>query len=184
MKGVNAVRLKEKNDIKIFILYLLKNIGYPLDFTNVNDIMVQDEFVNYFDFAECFAELIDAKNIEEFNDGGVTLYRITDQGISVAESLESELYQLIREKSLKSALRLLDFKKRGSLTKCSYKELDEGGYEFTCFIRDGSEEIFKCTLKVDNKKMLDRMLYSFDKSPENAYRGMISLLTGQIDYLL
>ena len=29
--------LKEKNDIKIFILYLMRNIGYPLDFSNIND---------------------------------------------------------------------------------------------------------------------------------------------------
>ena len=177
--------LTDKNDIKIFILYLLRNIGYPLDFTNVNDIMVQDEFVNYFDFAECFAELIDAKNIEELTDEqGVTVYQITEQGRAVSESLESDLYMMIREKSLKSAIRLLDFKKRGSLSKCSYKELPDGKYEFTCFIREGSEEIFTCTLKVDNKKMLDRMLYNFDKRPETAYRGMISLLTGEIDYLL
>ena len=41
--------LKEKNDIKIFILYLLKNLNYPLDFNTISDIVVQDEFVNYFD---------------------------------------------------------------------------------------------------------------------------------------
>jgi hypothetical protein len=179
------MRLTNKNDIKIFILYLLRNIGYPLDFTNVNDIMVQDEFVNYFDFAECFAELIDAGNISEIkNENGVTLFAVTEQGKEVSESLESDLYQLIREKSLKSALRLLDFKKRGSLSKCTYKELPDGSYELTCFIREGNEEVFRTTLKVDNKKMLDRMLYNFDKRPETAYRGMISLLTGEIDYLL
>lgn len=179
------MRLIEKNDIKIFILYLLRHIDYPLDFTNVNDIMVQDEFVNYFDFAECFAELIDAENIREFTDeNGVTVYQITEKGKRVSESLESDLYMTIREKSLKSALRLLDFKKRGSLSKCSYKELPDGTFEFTCFIREGSEEIFRCTMKVDNRNMLDRMLYKFDDRPENAYRGMISLLTGEIDYLL
>ena len=57
--------LKEKNDIKIFILYLLKNLNYPLDFNTISDIVVQDEFVNYFDFAECFAELLDIGNIEQ-----------------------------------------------------------------------------------------------------------------------
>ena len=179
------MHLTEKNDVKIFILYLMRNIGYPLDFTNVNDIMVQDEFVNYFDFAECFAELIDAGNIEEFTDEqGQTMYRITEQGTKVSDSLESDLFMMIREKSLKSALRLLDFKKKGSLSKCSYKELLDGKYEFTCKIVDCREEIFNCTIKVDNKKMLDRMLYNFDKRPETAYRGMISLLTGEIDYLL
>ena len=179
------MRLTEKNDIKIFILYPLRNIGYPLDFTNVNDIMVQDEFVNYFDFAECFAELIDTGNVaESVNEDGVTVYSVTEKGKEVSESLESDLYMLIREKSLKSALRLLDFKKRGSFSKCSYKELPDGKFEFSCKIVECREEIFNCTIKVDNKKMLDRMLYNFDNRPETAYRGMISLLTGEIDYLL
>ena len=38
-----GARLKNKNDIKIFILYLLQNINYPLDFPTINDIVVQDE---------------------------------------------------------------------------------------------------------------------------------------------
>ena len=57
--------LRDKNDIKIFILYLLKNLKYPLDFNTISDIVVQDEFVNYFDFAECFAELLDSGTIEQ-----------------------------------------------------------------------------------------------------------------------
>ena len=45
--------LKDKNDIKIFILYLMRNVGYPLEFENLNDIVVQDGVVGYFDFVEC-----------------------------------------------------------------------------------------------------------------------------------
>ena len=52
-------QLRDKNDIKIFILYLLRHIGYPLDFVSINDIVVQDGYVGYFDFAECFAEMLD-----------------------------------------------------------------------------------------------------------------------------
>ena len=79
--------LKEKNDIKIFILYLLKNLNYPLDFNTISDIVVQDEFVNYFDFAECFAELLDIGNIEQIpakpdeQKNSPDLYRITATGI-------------------------------------------------------------------------------------------------------
>ena len=30
--------LREKNDIKIFILYLLRNINQPMDYADINDI--------------------------------------------------------------------------------------------------------------------------------------------------
>ena len=82
-------RLKDKNDIKIFILYLLKNVGYALDFSNINDIVVQDGVVNYFDFAECFAELIDAGNIREdaASEAGEATYSLTEQGKQVSATV-------------------------------------------------------------------------------------------------
>ena len=68
--------LKDKNDIKIFILYLLRNIGYPLDFDNINDIVVQDGIVGYFDFADCFAELLDTGNIAEEKEGVLKVAKV------------------------------------------------------------------------------------------------------------
>ena len=57
-------QLKDKNDIKIFILYLMRHVGRPLDFVSINDIVVQDGYVGYFDFVECFAELLEAAKAE------------------------------------------------------------------------------------------------------------------------
>ncbi len=176
--------LREKNDIKIFILYLMRNVGYPLDFPNINDIVVQDGLVNYFDFAECFAELLETGNIEEIKSNGESLYRVTEQGRQVADSLQSDLMMMIREKSLRSALRLLSFKKRGSRIKYDYKERPDGGYDFQCIIIEANSEIMNLTFMVDNKKLLDRIIYNFENKPEIIYRGILSVLSGDINYLI
>ena len=177
--------LKEKNDIKIFILYLMRNIGYPLDFSNINDIVVQDGIVNYFDFAECFAELIDTANISETKDeSGETVYSVTEQGKQVSDSLQSDLLMMIREKSLKSALRLLDFKRRGSQIKCKSIPQADGSFLLNCSIIESKEEIMNLSLKVDNKKQLDRMEYNFGQRPEVVYRGLMAVLTGEVNYLI
>ena len=63
------MKLENKIDIKVFILYLLNNVGEPLSFEIVNDIVLQDEFVNYFDFAIFLSELLEAGQIEEHKDG-------------------------------------------------------------------------------------------------------------------
>ena len=177
--------LKEKNDIKIFILYLMRHIGYPLEFSDINDIVMHDGIVNYFDFAECFPELIDSRNIEEIRDeNGTKRYAITEQGISVSESLESDLLAMIREKSLKSAMRLLNFKEKGVKSGCSSAPLPDGRFLFSCYITERGEKLMDLKMTVDNKKMLDRMLYAFDERPEKVYRGLLSVLTGEINYLL
>ena len=81
-----ALKLYRKNDIKVFILFLLRNVGRPLDFTTVNDIVVQDEVVGYFDFAENFAELLETGNIAELRGPDGSRYQVTEQGIEVASS--------------------------------------------------------------------------------------------------
>ena len=43
-----------KRNVKIFVLYLMENIDYPLDFTTLNDIVMQTDYVMYLDFAEGF----------------------------------------------------------------------------------------------------------------------------------
>ena len=43
----------------------------------MNDIVLQDEFVNYFDFALCFSELLDAGQVEESGEeNGVKYVKI------------------------------------------------------------------------------------------------------------
>ena len=184
--------LKDKNDIKIFILYLLKNLNYPLDFNTISDIVVQDEFVNYFDFAECFAELLDCGNIEQLPpnpdaDGDKKdkeLYRITPNGITIAEQLQSSMLNMIKEKSLKSAMRMLSFKSRGSDVSCSYTEREDGRYDLRCVVSENGNKILDLGLIIESKYQLDKMVYNFNERPEVVYRGIISLLTGDINYLI
>lgn len=62
--------LTEAEEIKIFILYLLDKIGYPLDYPRIGAIMMQDGLVNFFDFAECFFALVEAGHIKEIYPDG------------------------------------------------------------------------------------------------------------------
>lgn len=176
--------LKDKNDIKIFILYLLRNIGYPLDFVNINDIVVQDGFVNYFDFAECFAELLETGNVEEIKRDGDDLYTITEQGRHVADTLQSRLMSILREKSLKSALRLLSFKQRGADVKCEVEPLADGRFRMHCIVIDKHEETLHVTLILEDHLQVEKMRYNFMNKPETVYRGIMALLSGEVNYLI
>jgi len=176
--------MKEKNDIKVFILYLMRHVGYPLEFADINDIVVQDGIVKYFDFAECFAELLDTGNIQEENVDGVDYYSVTEQGMHVADNLETNLMTTIRDRSLKNALRLLSFKKRGADIKCSGEETENGGFMITCIIREKNQETLKVSALLDNKFQFEKMKANFYDKPEVVYRGILALLSGEVNYLL
>lgn len=176
--------LSDKNDIKIFVLYLLDNIHYPLDYDTINDIVVQDEFVGYFDFAECFAELLDAGHIKEEIKNGIAMYCITDMGSQVAAQLQSSILAPIREKSLKSALRILSFQKSKAEIKCSVDLREDGKYDFRCsIVENKTVPTMELHLVVDSAERAEKMKLNFLDKPEVVYKGILAMVACEVDYL-
>ena len=181
-------QLRDKDDIKIFILYLLRHIGYPLDFVSINDIVVQDGYVGYFDFAECFAELLDTGNIAECraeeDPDGEDRYQITEQGIEVADELHSRLLSAIKEKSLKSALRFLSFRERGAKIRFDFDPLPNGRFAARCLITEKEEERMSVSLTLESSHQLEKIRHNFYEQPEVVYKGILAVLTGEVNYLI
>jgi hypothetical protein len=102
----------------------------------------------------------------------------------VAENLQGEILGYIRTRSLKSALRFISFKERGSEIKTSYSIRADGKYDLCCQIIDERQLSLEIKLVADNVNQLELMMHTFDDRPEVVYRGVMALLTGEIDYLL
>ncbi len=198
-----ASQLKDENEIKIFILYLLDKIGYPLDYPSIGSIMLQDGIVNFFDFAQCFFALVDAGHIREIIsdnraakiletaadleedpelEDDPVLYEVTETGRHVAEALSDKLMVAVREKSYRSALRHLSFKKRGAYIDQTYKP-DGEGYLVTCSIKDKSGTLMELTVRADSEHQLERMLANYADRPEVVFRGVVALMQGDVNYL-
>ena len=181
-KGTNGVKLDKKLDIKVFILYLMKNVGEPLEFTTICDIVIQDEFVNYFDFAVCFPELLENGQIEEIGEGPDKLYAVTASGAESLESYESSLLTVIKDRALRSALRLIAFNKNGSRVRSSITECGEG-YNLNCRIEDREKTVFSIDIYLSDKNYAERMKFNFDERAEIIYRGALSLLSGDVNFI-
>lgn len=175
------MELRDKFEIKVFILFLLSNLDEPLEFSTVNDIVIQDGFVNYFDFAICFAELLEAGQITETPDQK-PLYEISEAGRTAIESYESTLYNSVREKALRSALRLLAFNKSGSKISSSITEC-KGGYILDCKISDNQRILFHNQVFLTEKHYADKLKANFDEKAEIIYKGSLALLSGDVNFI-
>ena len=178
----DILKLVNKIDIKVFILFLLKNVGEPLEYTTVHDIVVQDEFVNYFDFAFCFSELLEAGQIAEYQVDENCLYSISDSGKEVLESYESSLLPIIRERALKSALRLIAFYRHGNRVSSTITECGEG-YTLKCNIVDKQKTLFSVEVYLAEKDYAEKLKANFDERAEIIFRGALSLLSGDVNFI-
>ena len=174
-----------KNNVKIFILYLMRNINLPLDFVTLNDIVMQNDYVMYLDFAESFHEMLDADLIKTDgeNESGEPLYVVTSKGALVAEQLRSDIIPSILDKSLECALRYLDFRKRGITVDCTWEHLSDNTYDATLWIYEKGKTVLNVTINVDSEYRCRQIRQNFRDRPEVMYRGIMALLCGKVDYL-
>ena len=174
-----------KRNVKVFILYLMQNVGIPVSFTTLNDMIMQTDYVMYLDFSECFYELLDdGLIVASEGDEGPVMYSVTAKGKLVAEQLHTDILPKILDESLACALRYLDFKQRGIRTRCEVTtRSSDGAIEFTCIVEQNGKPLLRTVMTVDSEVRARQMEENFRARPEAIYKGMWSLLTGKVNYL-
>lgn len=199
--------------VKVFILYLLEKVGYPLDYNDLATIIIRDGYVDYFDFVTYFHELLEDGHIkkisvpcdgakdkpsEQKDESGVTgpdnssdndaqtkdLYEVSETGRMIAKGLADDLLiAAVREKSYISAMRHLSLEKRGAVVDHRIEMVGDGTYIFHCSIKDCDGMAFDLALRADSYLQVSRMRMNFEDKPDVVYRGIIALVTGNVNYL-
>ena len=178
------IPITDKNEIKIFVLYLMKNVGVKLDFNNISDIVIQDNIVSYFDFAICFPELVEAGHvIAETNENGVEMYSVSSTGAQVADELSETILSSILSIALQNAKRHLSFQRIGASVDCRSEELPGGKYRIEFEIREKDGGDFRIFVETDSKRKMEQMMMNFKRRPDVVYRGTLALLSGDMNYI-
>ena len=130
-------------------------------------------------------ELADTANwlIEKIDENGEEKYKVTDNGAIVASELKSDILSSILDKSLAAALRYLDFKKRGVVIKFDIEKTDDGKYRIDTGFFENGECMFSQMIIVDSLDRAKRMKENFYERPEALYRGVLALLSGNVNYI-
>ena len=170
-------------NVKIFVLYLLDNINYPLEYSTINDIVMQTDYVLYLDFAEAFISMLELGLIEKVEEDGTELYIITKKGRYCAQEFHGEIVHTLLENALKKAFRYLDFKKRGVEVRSWIERAENGKIQVSFSFTEKGVCIFYQTLIVDHEERALRMQNNFSERPEDIYRGLVTLMEGNANYL-
>lgn len=175
----------DKNEIKIFILYLMDRIGYPLTCGDVCSIMHQENVVSYFDCADCFTELMDSRHVigADKNESGEPMFVVSETGKQIATELSDTLSPGIKEISYRSAIRHLSFKKRNASIDCGYTERENGKYYVHCVIKESDLVVLDINVEVDTKKEAETMMLNFKRKPEIVFRGTLAIVSGEKNYI-
>ena len=180
-----ASQIGSMNNVKIFVLYLMKNINYPMDFVTINDVVMQNDYVMYLDFAEAFQQMLAGGLIQEDgrSERGDALYSVTSKGRLVADQLKCDILPTILDQSLACALRYLDFRRRGVTVDCESLRLFDQTFDVTVTVKEKDKVILRTTVNTDSEYHAIQMKRNFRERPEVVYRGIVALLSGKVNFL-
>ena len=136
MKRNKKFGLNTVTDLKVFLLFLLDNIRYPVDRATVMSIATENTGEISLDYDQCLGELSDSGHILFDDIDGEKYYMISDKGRVVASELYDNLDAGFRERSLRSAIKHVSLSKSGASIRAYIEKNEIGRYRVTLEAQD------------------------------------------------
>jgi len=186
MRKKNAYdgKMSDRIDMKVFILFLLDEMHYPLTESVIAEIVDESGNVGRFDFKECFSELVERGHVIKHGEGETAEYTVSEAGHNVASELQGSLHDKMREDTRIAALRRLSLHKRGAVPKCTVTPTEDGRYTVRCEITEKGSPLLDTSVTVLSATEAEAIRKHFAESPEEVMRGILSVLTGRLAYYM
>lgn len=182
MKKKEKFKLRSLTDIKIFLLFLLDNIRYPIDNTTLTGIISENVEEMTFDYEACLAELCDEEHLLFDEIDGTKYYMISDSGRFISAELCDRLDAGFRESAIKSAARYMSLSKSTAVIDTAITELPDKRYSLSLSATDKSGKLFSLELTVSSASEAEKIAANFKKNPDAVYRGILFTVTGRFEF--
>lgn len=175
--GIELGGLRNRDDIRLLVCYLLKSIDAPMTRQMLNDAMQEDGLANFFEVGQAIEELLKTGNITADILDEEEVISVTEKGREAAELLQTSLPKTVREKAVNSAIRLTTKAKIERENKIEVKKEDDGGYTITFTLFDRDTEMMKLSIYVVDSLQLETVKQNFINDPVKVYSSIITSLT-------
>ncbi len=175
--GIELGGLRNRDDIRLLICYLLKSVDAPMTRQMLNDAMQEDGLANFFEVGQAIEELLKTGNITADILQDEEVLTVTERGREAAELLQTSLPKTVREKAVNSAIRLTTKAKVERENKIEVKKEDDGGYTITFTLFDRGTELMKLSIYVVDSLQLETVKQNFINDPVKVYSSIITSLT-------
>lgn len=164
--------IHDKLDIKFLVLYLMARVASPVDFPTLADLTFCDEGVEYFDFAESVAELVDTEHLT-LEDGK---YSITDKGRRNGKICESSLAFSVRRKCDQNLARVNGVLRRDAQVRTELLPREDGGVTLRLILDDDKGNIMTLDMLTVSTDQADHLAEKFRAEPEKLYHSILQVL--------
>lgn len=173
-EGVEPGGLRNRNEIKTLICYLVSHLDTPITKGQLNNIICEEGLANYFELNQALSEVVENGNISVSDSEDPELY-ITEIGKNNTATLEKDLPYTVRESAFNAAVRLQTRLRREREHRIEITRL-ESGCNITLTVLDGNDELMSVTLFVADYEQALSVKEKFLSDPVKVYSDIVALL--------
>ena len=164
-----------KNEIKLMILYLLKNVSFSLNHENLSNFFL-DKYTTFILFQDILADLVDTKLIEEYKTKTSVFYKTTEDGTEALNTFINDISDIHR-KELDQYIKDNKFKlKEESMISANYSDNEKGSYLIDLQINENKDETFKIEMDVPTADAAITMCENWKEKAKEIYTYIIKQL--------
>ncbi len=175
--GIELGGLRNRDDIRLLVCYLLKSVDSPMTRQMLNEAMQEDGLANYFEVGQAIEELLKTANITADIMGDEEVITVTQKGREAAEMLQTSLPRTVRERAVNSAIRLITKARVERENKIEVTKEENGGYTITFTLFDKNTQFMKLSVYVVDSLQLEQVKQNFINDPVKVYSTIITSLT-------
>lgn len=167
--------IRDKLEIKFLILYIAARLQEPADSAAMQELTMCDDGIDYFDYAECLADLVKTEHLRLVEGR----YVITEKGRKNSRICETSLPYSVRQRSEKNIAAYNREALRRQQVQSSVNARENGTYTVSLSLRDDVDSLLKLELMVADKNAGETLAARFKREPEKVYAELIGLLCGE-----
>ncbi len=175
--------LRTMTDIKVFLLYILERVNYPMDERAMSYIILENAPTFSIEYKEALLELVESEHIyaEEVDDE--VYYIINDLGRMVARELYDTLDVGLRERSEACAAKYISLSEVGAKVKTAVVAAENGRFYVEIEVTDPEGVLFSARVSRSSREEAERVKENYEQKPNVVWRSLLFASTGKLDYL-
>ncbi len=161
---------------KLLILYILNKINMDLTNSQITQVVLETEMMNYFSLQHFLSQLMESKFLTTYRDSGREYYSLTQKGLEILEYFLSRIPKEVTEK-------LDDYisKNKESLladTEVKASFMKQNNHEFIVNLRviENQSNLIDLNLNVSSEKQANLICNNWKNNASYMYAEIIDLL--------
>lgn len=169
--------IQNMDELKLLVLYVLGMCEDPIPRDVLNDILLNDGLVDFFDSTTALDEVVKSHLVQVEKQNGEDCYMVTPAGRETASLLEKNLSYTVREKTAQATHAVLRQRHLNSQVRAEYMRQSDGSYLVDLILMEGDHEMFSLRLTAPNLEQVGTICRNFKQNPTEIFGDIIRVLT-------